>query len=386
MPSADHILTTHVGSLPRPQDLTRLMFAHQEGVDAGTSIDERLPGAVDEIVRWQAAAGIEIVSDGEFGKPGFFNYVTDRLTGFGGEADPMWTFHDLSEIPDAAASQFGSEGFAHIKPANCIGDVSYIGAAQLERDIANLTSAMAKAGAEIGFLAAPAPGCLATHMPNHHYGTYEEYLMACADAMSVEYRAIIDAGLVLQLDSPDIPCLCPRHSQYWCTDVVERMGFAEFVALQVEAVNRATEGLPAEQMRMHVCWANYFGTHHLDAELSEFLEQVLKARPAGLLFESANPRHQHEWRAFEEVDIPDDKILIPGVLDTVSIFVEHPQVIADRLEPFVRMVGFDRVQAGTDCGFGTFVGVGAIPQNVIELKFKSMVEGCRIAMRATAAS
>jgi 5-methyltetrahydropteroyltriglutamate--homocysteine methyltransferase len=352
MPSVDHIRTTHVGSLPRPADLTQLMFAHQEGGDADPTIAERLPDAVDDVVRWQVGAGIDIVSDGEYGKPGFFNYVVDRLTGFGGEADPMWTFHDLSEIPDAAASQFGSEGFGHIKPANCVGDVSYVGMAQLQRDIANLSSAMAKAGVDTGFMPAPAPGCLATHMPDHHYGSYEDYLMACADAMSVEYRAIIDAGLVLQL----------------------------------EAINRATVGLPADQMRMHLCWANYFGTHHLDAELSGFLEQVLKARPAGLLFESANPRHQHEWRAFEDVDIPDSKILIPGVLDTVNIFVEHPQVIADRLEPFVRMVGPDRVYAGTDCGFGTFVGVGAVPKNVIELKFKSMAEGSRLAVRATAAS
>jgi 5-methyltetrahydropteroyltriglutamate--homocysteine methyltransferase len=200
--------------------------------------------------------------------------------------------------------------------------------------------------------------------------------------MAPEYRAIVDSGLILQLDSPDIPCLSPRHSHYWCSDTVERLGFPEFVALQVEAINRATDGLPPERMRMHLCWANYLGTHHLDAGIEEFLPQVLKARPSGLLFEGANPRHQHEWRAFAAADIPDDKILVPGVVDTVNVFVEHPQVIADRLEPFIRKVGPDRVQAGSDCGFGTFVGVGTVPLNVVELKFQSMAAGCRLALQA----
>lgn len=382
MSAHDHIVTTHVGSLPRPAEFRDLMYRHQEGESVDSEIDARLSQAITDVVGWQVASGIDVVSDGEFSKPGFVNYVTDRYTGFDKSKPTTWSFHDLDVIPEVAAAQYADESFTHVHPPTNVGPIEYTGADETRRDIKNLQAAMDAHGVSRGFITAPSPGCVATHFGTEHYDSYESYLDACADALANEYRLVVESGLTLQVDCPDIPMLHPAHGRFWCTDVVERIGHRAFVEMQVAAINKALDGLPPEQLRMHLCWGNYLGTHHCDAPIADFLPEVLKARPSGLLFEAANPRHAHEWRAFMNTSIPDDKVLIPGVIDTVDVFVEHPQLVADRLAPFVELVGPDRVQAGTDCGFATFVGTGQAGVEVVELKLASMRAGAELAFQS----
>jgi 5-methyltetrahydropteroyltriglutamate--homocysteine methyltransferase len=369
------VRTTHVGSLPRPEALTRLMYAHQEGTGDAAALEAAVTDAVLDVVAMQHGAGIDVVSDGEMGKPGFVNYVRERLDGFGGQAPP-WSIDDLAAAPELAIAQYGGEAGAHIMPANCEGPVSYVGDAAVRRDIDTLRLALDKTGHQDAFVPAASPGCIATGSPNLHYPDYDSYLDALADAMAVEYRAIVDSGLLLQLDCPDIPMAA--HTEFWCRDEVRRRGLVAFAERHVAAIDRALAGIDPSRVRLHMCWGNYEGPHHLDAPLAELLPPVLAARPAMISFEGANPRHEHEWADLADVAIPDDKILMPGVVDTLNNIVEHPRLIAQRLERYAGVVGPERVIASTDCGFGTFVGFGRVGAQVAEMKLRAMAEGAAL--------
>jgi 5-methyltetrahydropteroyltriglutamate--homocysteine methyltransferase len=371
------ILTTHVGSLPRPEALTRLMYAHQEGAPPSGDLQTAVTGAVRDVVAMQLRAGIDIVSDGEMSKPGFVNYVTERLTGFGGQAAP-WSIADLAEAPELIAEQYGGDAGAHIMPANCEGAVSYMGRALLQRDIDNLRAALGDH--EHAFMPAASPGVIAVCSPNLHYPDYDAYIDALADAMAEEYRTIVAAGLVVQLDCPDIPMAA--HTEFWCKDEVERRGLRGFAERHVAAIDRALEGIDPRRVRLHMCWGNYEGPHHLDAPLRELIEPVLAGRPGMISFEAANPRHEHEWEEFETLALPEDKIILPGVVDTLTNFVEHPRLVAQRIERYARLVGPERVIASTDCGFGTFVGFGQVGGRVAEMKLQALAEGARLASTA----
>ncbi|NMO93587.1 cobalamin-independent methionine synthase II family protein [Actinomycetospora sp. TBRC 11914] len=365
------VRTTHVGSLPRPESLVRLMYAHQEGGGDPAELEAAVTDAVHDVVAMQHGAGIDVVSDGEMGKPGFVNYVRERLSGFGGQAAP-WSIDDLEAAPELAVAQYAG----HIMPPNCEGEVAYVGQAGVARDVETLRLALDKTGHDAAFLPAASPGCIATCSPNLHYPDYDSYLDALADAMAHEYRAIVDAGLVLQLDCPDIPMA--GHTNFWCRDEVERRGLVGFAERHVAAIDRALEGIDPSRVRLHLCWGNYEGPHHLDAPLAELLPAVLAGRPRMISFEAANPRHEHEWEDVRRLAIPDDVVLVPGVVDTLNNIVEHPRLVAQRLRRYADVVGPERVIASTDCGFGTFVGFGRVGAQVAQMKLQAMAEGAAL--------
>jgi 5-methyltetrahydropteroyltriglutamate--homocysteine methyltransferase len=369
------VRTTHVGSLPRPESLVRLMYAHQEGDGDPAELEAAVTDAVHDVVAMQHGAGIDIVSDGEMGKPGFVNYVRERLSGFGGQAPP-WSIDDLQAAPELAVAQYAGEAGAHIMPPNCEGAVTYVGQADVTRDVETLRLALDKTGHDAAFLPAASPGCIATCSPNLHYPDYDSYLDALADAMAHEYRAIVDAGLLLQLDCPDIPMA--GHTDFWCRDEVERRGLVGFAERHVAAIDRALEGIDPSRVRLHLCWGNYEGPHHLDVPLAELLPAVLAGRPRMISFEAANPRHEHEWEDVRGLAIPEDVVLMPGVVDTLNNIVEHPRLIAQRLRRYADVVGPERVIASTDCGFGTFVGFGRVGAQVAQMKLQAMAEGAAL--------
>jgi 5-methyltetrahydropteroyltriglutamate--homocysteine methyltransferase len=371
------ILSTHTGSLPRPDGLKALMYEQEEGkpVDRGR-LEEAEREAVADVVRRQAEAGIDIVSDGEMSKPGFVNYVTSRLTGLDGDAPP-WTLEDLSQFPELLIEQYGGEAGAHIVVKSCTGPITYVGTEAVQRDIEVLKEALAATpGAGSGFLPAASPGCIAMACPNHHYGSYEDYLFALARAMRSEYQAIVDADLLLQIDSPDL-AMAP-HTKTW-DDAIGRLGLQGYIELHMAAIDEAVAGLDPDRLRTHVCWGNYTGPHQMDVPLTDVLPGVLAARPRAVSFEAANARHEHEWADLATMAIPQDKVLVPGVIDTKTNVLEHPRLVAQRLGHFVDLVGPDRVIGGTDCGFGTFVGFGAVHPAVAWLKLEALGEGARLA-------
>lgn len=378
--SEDRILTTHVGSLPRPQEITQLMYGHQEGAVFDEDGWTKIGDAVVEIVGAQRQTGIDVIDDGEVSKAGFVNYVADRVEGIGGEAEP-WSLNDLLEVPDVAERQFMSEAAQHIHLPACIGELRYVGQADVARDIANLKRGMAKHDAQMAFMTAPSPGCLTWHMTNRHYGSYEDYVMAMADVMKEEYEAIAAAGFMLQLDCPDIPLGNPATCKWWGDDVVERLGYRGFVELHLAALDRATANIPGEQLRLHVCWSNYEGPHRYDIPLAEVLGPVLNARPKTVVFEAANPRHEHEWTTLRSIKIPEDHVIVPGVINTVTNFVEHPELVAQRIERYASVVDREQIIAGTDCGFGTYAGFGDVTPHAAWLKLASLVEGAAIASK-----
>jgi 5-methyltetrahydropteroyltriglutamate--homocysteine methyltransferase len=377
--SAKRILTTHTGSLPRPNDLTELMFARQEGKHVDNKRRREVATrAVRDVVRLQRQAGIDIVSDGEMNKAGFVNYVGERLTGYGGVGAP-WTLADMAELPGLVKSLYGGPGGTHINMPRCVGEVHYCGEALVAQDIETLLAALRGDDDKdvIGFLPAASPGCITMSAENLHYGTYEDYLAAVTEAMKIEYRAIVNAGLILQLDCPDIPM--GHHTNCWITDQIHAMGFTKYVDLHVSALNHAIAGLPPERVRVHICWGNYAGPHHKDVPLSTLIDSVMKVRVGAISFEGANPRHEHEWQMLKEVKIPEDKVLIPGVIDTKTNVVEHPQLVAQRIERYANIVGRERVIPGTDCGFATFVGFGIVEPEVAWMKLSALAEGARLA-------
>ena len=366
------ILTTHVGSLPRSQPVVDQIFAREQGepIDEA-AFDAIMAAAIDACVARQVAAGVDIVSDGEMSKISYATYIKDRYTGFDGDS-PRRTPADLLDYPGFMDRLRQSGGTPNYRRPCCVGPIAVKTLEPLHKDIAHLKAAAQRHGAQQMFMNAASPGVVALFQPNQHYASDDAYLEALAHALRHEYHAIVDAGLVLQIDSPDLGL--GRHMMY--KDLDEAAYLAR-IEKHVEALNFALLALPADRVRMHVCWGNYEGPHHKDVPLATILPTVLKAKPQGLLFETANPRHGHEWATLRDMRhlIPDDKVLIPGVLDTTSNFIEHPDLIAERLARFVDIVGADRVIAGSDCGFGTFAGFGAVDEDIVYAKLAAMAEG-----------
>jgi 5-methyltetrahydropteroyltriglutamate--homocysteine methyltransferase len=373
--SSDRILTTHAGSLPRPRELTELVFRRQEGQDVSSEEFEAAAiEATDYVVARQVSAGVDIVSDGEMNKPGFVNYVGQRLSGFGAPGKP-WTLSDLEDLPELTMALYGGPGGTHINMPACRGEVGYIGHDAVAQDIAHLQRALEKAAPEghQAFIPAASPGCIANAAENFHYPSYESYLDALTAAMSEEYRAIVDAGFILQLDCPDLPMAA--HTTFWAHNVMEKMGFRRYIDLHIEALNQAIRDLPADRVRMHLCWGNYAGPHTADIPIEELIDSVMAAKPTGVSFEGANPRHEHEWETLASASIPEDKVLIPGVIDTKTNVVEHPDLIAQRIVRYAGIVGRERVIPGTDCGFATFAGFGIVEPEVAWMKLAALAEG-----------
>jgi len=330
---------------------------------------------VIEVVQKQAGIGLDIVNDGEFSKPSYATYVKDRLTGFGGASHPL-EYRDLADFPGMARRVFGDPGRARRKTPACTGPVAVRDADAVAIDVDDLRAALRGITVAEGFLTAASPGVISLFFRNDHYPTQEAYLAAIAEAMRHEYEAVAQAGLVLQIDCPDLAM--GRHIQYASLSVEE---FRKKAHLHIEALNHALARVPPDQARIHLCWGNYEGPHHHDVALAEILDVVFTARPNGISFEAANPRHAHEWKVFERVKLPPDKVIIPGVLDSTTNFIEHPELVAERIVRLARLVGRERVIAGTDCGFGTWVGQAAVDPDIVWAKLASLVEGARLASR-----
>jgi 5-methyltetrahydropteroyltriglutamate--homocysteine methyltransferase len=376
--NSKRILTTHTGSLPRPPELMAMVEAREEGrLNDPSAFDACVAAAVDEIVRRQFESGVDIVNDGEVSKISYSTYVKDRLTGFEAEGTLFgsgFALADFKEFPELAARMFERAGTAKVKAPMCDGPIKYKDLREVQTDIANLKAALSGVEVQGAFMSAASPGVISGFLGNRYYKTPDAYVGALADAMKVEYEAIHEAGLMLQLDCPDLAM--SRH--IWFPE----MSLADFrkrISMHVEALNHATANIAPERMRMHLCWGNYEGPHHYDVPLADIIDIVLKARPATISLEAANPRHEHEWQVFETVKLPEGKTLIPGVLDSTTNFVEHPQLVAQRILNWASVVGGDHLMAGTDCGFATFAGMTPVYPGVVWLKFKAMAEGCRIA-------
>jgi len=372
--STERILTTHTGSLPRAPDLTSSL----EALDAGRMpdpgpFDARVRRAVSEIVRQQLGAGVDIVNDGEQGKVGYSTYVRHRLTGFDGQATvPMRA--DWADFPEAAAR--GERRSTVMRPA-CNGPIEWKDRTAVQKDIANLKAALESAKPGDAFMSAASPGVIAHFLKNEHYPSREAYLERLADVMKEEYDAIHQAGFVLQIDCPDLAM--GRHLAF---PEISNSEFLKIAAVNIEALNHALRDIPADRMRLHLCWGNYEGPHHRDIPLRELLPVALKAKPQALSFEGANPRHEHEWVVFREIHLPDDRVIIPGVLDSTTNFIEHPELIAQRLVRYAEIVGRERVIAGTDCGFATFArSVYQVEPEIAWAKLKAMTEGARLASK-----
>jgi 5-methyltetrahydropteroyltriglutamate--homocysteine methyltransferase len=374
--STERFLTTHTGSLPRPDDLVRIMYAKEEGVPVEEeALAARVRAAVAEVVKKQAATGIDIVNDGETSKPSYATYVKDRLDGFGGTGN-TFVYQDLVDFPNLAKRVFGDPGRSRRKTPACNGEIRVRDARAAEIDVENLKRALAAAHATHAFMSAASPGVVSLFFRNDHYQSEETYLFAIADAMRHEYETVAGAGIVLQIDCPDLAM--GRHIQY------AALGLAEFrkrAAMHIEALNHAVANIPPEQLRMHLCWGNYEGPHHCDVPLADIIDLVFTARPSAISFEAANPRHGHEWTLFERVKLPAGKVLIPGVIESKSNFIEHPELVAQRIGRYAKLVGRENVIAGSDCGYGTWVGQAAVDADVVWAKLGAMVEGARIASR-----
>ncbi len=372
MNNGNRILTTHVGSLPRSKAVTDVVFAIENG-DEAPNAATIIADAVDDVVARQVNTGIDLVSDGEMSKISYATYIKDRITGFDGdsERDPP---SDLEEYPGFLQRQATSGGTPSYRRPCCVGDIEVKDMGPVQEDLANFEAALAKHRPTGGFMNAASPGVIALFQPNQHYASHEAYLEALADAMSHEYRAIVDAGIDLQLDSPDLGL--GRHMLFKGKSDEEYQALAR---LHVDALNHALDGIPKDRVRLHVCWGNYEGPHHHDAPMDMVLPIALRANIGALLFESANPRHAHEWEVFANTKLPDDLILVPGVIDSTTNFIEHPKLVAERIGRFADIVGPERVVAGTDCGFSTFAGFGAVDEDIVYAKLGSLVEGARLA-------
>ena len=377
----NRFLTTHTGSLPRPDDLIRAMFAKEEGVpvDRG-ALAARIRAAVAEVVKKQVEAGVDLVSDGEMSKPSYATYVKDRLTGFAGSSN-TFVYQDLAEFPNLAKRVFSDPGRSRRRTPACTAPIGVGDPAAPLADIDNLKAAVGglKAtgvNAAGAFLSAASPGVISLFFRNDHYADQEAYLFAIADAMRGEYEAIAAAGVIVQIDCPDLAM--GRHIQYADLSVEE---FRKRARLHIEALNHALAAIPPERARMHLCWGNYEGPHHCDVALGEIIDVVFAARPATISFEAANPRHAHEWTLFERVKLPEGKTIIPGVIESKSNFIEHPELIAQRIARYANLVGRENVIAGSDCGFGTWVGQAAVDPDVVWAKLAAMTEGARLATK-----
>jgi 5-methyltetrahydropteroyltriglutamate--homocysteine methyltransferase len=374
--STERFLTTHTGSLPRPDDLIRIMYAKEEGVPVDAdALARRVASAVEEVVRKQADAGIDIVDDGEMSKPSYATYIKDRLNGFGGTGN-TFVYQDLVDFPNLAKRVFGDPGRSRRKTPACNAAISVRDPVAAKADVANLRAAFAKVDAQEAFLTAASPGVVSLFFRDEHYGSEEAYLAAIAEAMRYEYETITDAGIILQIDCPDLGM--GRHIQFAHLSLAE---FRKKAELHVEALNHALANIPPDRLRLHMCWGNYEGPHHCDVPLADVIDIVLRARPMAIVLEAANPRHAHEWRVFETVKMPEGKMLIPGVIESKSNFIEHPDLVAQRIGRYANLVGRENVIAGSDCGYGTWVGQAAVDPDVVWAKMAAMAEGARIASR-----
>jgi 5-methyltetrahydropteroyltriglutamate--homocysteine methyltransferase len=376
MRSTDRFLTTHTGSLPRPDDLIRMMYAKEEGVPVDpAALGARVRSAVAEVVKHQADAGVDVVSDGELSKPSYATYVKDRLEGFGGTGN-TFIYKDLEDFPKLRQKVFGDPGRSRRKTPACNAAISVRDPQAAVADVDNLKAAIGATKARGGFMSAASPGVVAVFFRNDHYPSQEAYLYAIAEAMRYEYEAVAKAGFVLQLDCPDLAM--GRHIQFHDADLKT---FRKAAALNIEVMNHATKNIPPEQLRMHVCWGNYEGPHHYDVPLGDVIDLVFTARASYVSFEAANPRHAHEWTLFETVKLPDGKVLIPGVIESKANFIEHPELIAQRIGRYAKLVGRENVMGGSDCGYGTWVGQAAVDPDVVWAKLAALAEGARIASR-----
>jgi 5-methyltetrahydropteroyltriglutamate--homocysteine methyltransferase len=374
---AGRILTTHVGSLPRPPALLEMMQkkAAGEAVDTG-GLAAAIREAVAEVVARQVAAGIDLVSDGEFSKPSYATYVAERLTGFGGS----WKGEVAGDLRDFReyARHLVEIGGVVPRAGNscCQGPVAVKDTSGLEEDLANLKAAVVAARPTGAFMNAATPGVVAVFQKNEYYPAEDAYIEAVAEALRPEYEAIVAAGFQLQIDSPDL-----AMGRHLCFQHLEDEGFLTIIDRNVEALNHALRNIPASAVRMHVCWGNYAGPHHRDIPLETIAGRVLRAKPSYLLLEGANPRHEHEWAVFQSIPLPEDKVIVPGVIDSTSNYIEHPELVAQRLIRYADVVGRDRVMAGSDCGFSTFSGFPTVHPDIVWAKMASMVEGARIATK-----
>jgi 5-methyltetrahydropteroyltriglutamate--homocysteine methyltransferase len=373
-PTSDRILTTHVGSLPRPAHVVESLFALDRGeaCDA-VRLEETLQRAVNDVVRMQENAGLDLVSDGEMSKISYATYVRHRLTGFDGDSARP-TPQDLDDFPQFR-DRLVSEGHSptYRRPV-CVGPIGVKDCTPLIRDIARLQRALTGSTAVGGFMTAVSPGTVGVFHPDQHYRSHEAYMHAIGAAMRTEYEEIVRAGFILQIDCPDLAM--GRHSRFKHMDDGEFLRCAE---IHVDALNAAVAHIPADRMRMHVCWGNYEGPHTHDIALETILPIVFKARPSMLLIEGANPRHEHEWEIWTRHSLPEDKVLVPGVIDTSTNYVEHPELVSQRITRVANIVGRERVIAGTDCGLGTFAGYGPVHADIAWAKLRSLTEGAELA-------
>jgi 5-methyltetrahydropteroyltriglutamate--homocysteine methyltransferase len=372
--SSERILTTHVGSMPRSDAVCAALLAKERGELADeAAFDSLMSESVREVVRLQASLGIDVVSDGETSKIGYATYIKDRNTGFGGDFTPK-PHRDLADHPDYRELLAKTRGPQLFRRTCCVGEIAPKNEGSLQKDIANLRNALSGARVGEGFMNAASPGVVSAFQPNRYYDSDERYLDAIAKVMRAEYLAIVEAGLLLQVDCPDLAM--SRHTAFQDLD---EAAFLSRARLHVEVLNRALEGIPADRVRVHICWGNYEGPHDFDIALEKIMSNVLSIRAGAISFEAANPRHEHEWTLWRDLAGKTDRIFMPGVLDTSTNYVEHPELVAQRIERYAGIVGPERVIASTDCGFGTFVGSVAVARTVAYKKLTSLVEGARIA-------
>jgi 5-methyltetrahydropteroyltriglutamate--homocysteine methyltransferase len=372
--SSERILVTHVGSLPRSQAVTDVLFARERGEAAGAG-DAIIADAVREVVRRQVEAGVDVVSDGEMSKISYATYIKDRLTGFAGDT-PREPGQDLVEFPRILKRLADSGATAKYQRPRCVGEIRVRSLDPAKQDVQNMKAATAAAAPSEAFLNAASPGVIALFQPNDHYKSQDAYLEAVAEGMRAEYELITGSGLLVQIDAPDLAM--GRHTMYRDRSVEE---FLNRAARHIEVLNHALRNVAPERVRMHVCWGNYEGPHHHDVPLERLLPVIARARIGGLLIEGANPRHAHEWAVFRDCRVPEDWIVIPGVISSTTNYIEHPLLVAERIGRYADLLGRERVIAGSDCGFGTFAGFGPVDPDVTYLKLRSLAEGAAIASR-----
>jgi 5-methyltetrahydropteroyltriglutamate--homocysteine methyltransferase len=374
--STERILTTHVGSLPRPQEVIDLLFAQDRGESCdATQFDKVMRRAAGDVLRKQSEAGIDVVSDGEISKISYATYLRHRLTGFEGDS-PRPTPQDLDDYPEYRDRLVKAGHSATYRRPVCVGPIRVKDLNPLRQDIARMKEALSETKAAEGFMNSASPGTIAVFQPNEYYPSHETYLEALANAMREEYEMIANSGLLLQLDCPDLAM--GRHTRF--KNLADDQ-FLRNAELQIEALNHALARIPADRVRLHVCWGNYEGSHVHDMDCMKIFPIALKAKSKALLIEAANPRHEHEWEAWTRINLPEDKVLIPGVIGSNTNYVEHPEVVAQRLLRYANILGRERVIAGTDCGFGTFAGFGAVYPAFCWMKMRSLTEGARLASK-----
>ena len=372
--SADRVLVTHAGSLPRPDDVIEAIWARMDGQPIDEeAFGKRLDEAVPEIVEQQRAQGVDIVSDGELSKPGFSTYVSERFSGFDGRSE--FQADDVAPFPNLAMRLFATDSMAHVIFSNCVGPVEPINKDAIRKDLKRLKAAVGDE-TDSAFMGSISPGQIAFNYPNQHYDSHETYLGALADALAYEYNAIVDAGFNLQIDSPDLAM--SGHCRSVGSSIED---WKSHLPLAIEAINKALDGIPKERVRLHVCWGNYAGPHHHDIPFADIVGEVVKANVGTIYPEGGNPRHEHEWRVFEDVKLPDDMKVIYGVIDTKTNYIEHPQVVADRLLRVGKLIGGERLLAGTDCGFDTFIRFSQVDPDVAWHKLKALSDGAELATK-----